>query len=189
MISQYSRIGLSTLSGGLQPGEVISYMEMCSTVGVNLQRGMNFRLRDAESIILMSLRPGAPYADRIEDEGRTLIYEGHDVPRTVDMPDPKKVDQPDRNPGGSLTQNGLFAVAAQKYKEGVAAPERVKVFEKIRSGIWVYNGLFRLIDCWTEQSGGRNVFKFKLQLVGNDEGSRPAVAPLCQKTIGLSPAG
>jgi hypothetical protein len=92
------------------------------------------------------------------------------------MPDPKKVDQPDRNPGGSLTQNGLFAVAAQKYKEGVAAPERVKVFEKIRSGIWVYNGLFRLIDCWTEQSGGRNVFKFKLQLAGYDEGDRPAGA-------------
>jgi hypothetical protein len=105
------------------------------------------------------------------------------------MPYPKKVDQPDRNPGGSLTQNGLFAVAAQKYKQGVAPPERVRVFEKIRSGIWVYNGLFKLIDCWTEQSGGRNVFKFKLQLVGNDEGSRPAVAPLCQKTIGLSPAG
>ena len=75
------------------------------------------------------------------------------------------------------------------HKEDVASPERVRVFEKIRSGIWVYNGLFKLIDCWTEQSGGRNVFKFKLQLVGNDEGSRPAVAPLCQKTIGLSPAG
>ncbi|SPE20828.1 hypothetical protein SBA5_30033 [Candidatus Sulfotelmatomonas gaucii] len=25
-------------------GDVISYMEMCSAVGVNLQRGMNFRL-------------------------------------------------------------------------------------------------------------------------------------------------
>jgi len=27
-------------------------------IGVNLQRGMNFRLRDTETIILMSLRPG-----------------------------------------------------------------------------------------------------------------------------------
>ena len=76
---------------------------------MNLQRGMNFRLKDGESIILMSLRPGAPYADRVEDEGRTLIYEGHDVARTGGMHHPKKVDQPDRNPGGSLTQNGLFA--------------------------------------------------------------------------------
>jgi hypothetical protein len=161
----------------LQPGEVISYMEMCSTIGVNLQRGMNFRLKDGESIILMSLRPGAPYADRVEDEGRTLIYEGHDVVRTARIPNPKKMDQPDRNPGGSLTQNGLFAVAAEKCKEGVAPPERVRVFEKIRSGIWVYNGLFKLIDSWTEQSGCRNVFKFKLHLTGIDEVGRPAVAP------------
>jgi hypothetical protein len=45
-------------------------MEMCSAIGVNLQRGMNFRLRDAESIILMSLRPGAPYADQVQEDGR-----------------------------------------------------------------------------------------------------------------------
>jgi len=152
-------------------------MEMCSMVGVNLQRGMNYRLRDAESIILMSLRPGAPYADRIEDEGCTLIYEGHDVARTADVPYPKKVDQPNRNPGGSLTQNGLFAVAAQKYKEGKAQPEIVRVFEKIKSGIWVNNGLFKLVDRWTEQSGGRNVFKFKLQVAANYDGDRPGVVP------------
>ena len=48
-------------------------------------------------------------------------------------------------------------------KEGIAPPERVRVYEKIRSGIWVYNGLFQLIDWWTEQSDGRKVFKFKLQ--------------------------
>jgi 5-methylcytosine-specific restriction endonuclease McrA len=79
------------------------------------------------------------------------------------------VDQPGRNPGGSLTQNGLFAEAVRRYKEGAAPPERVRVYEKIRSGIWAYNGLFELVDCWTEQSGGRNVFKFKLQLVGTDD--------------------
>jgi len=108
-------------------------MEMCSTgstIGVNLQRGMNFHVRDGESIILMSLRQGARYADRVEDEGRTLIYGGHDVARTANIPYPKRVDQPDRNPGGSLTQNGLFAVAARRYKEDVASPERVKVFER-----------------------------------------------------------
>jgi hypothetical protein len=41
----------------------------------------------------------------------------------------------------------------------------------------VYNGLFKLIDCWTEQSGGRSVFKFKLQLAHTHEGDRPALAP------------
>jgi len=156
-------------------------MDMCSTVGVNLQRGMNFRLRDAESVILMSLRPGAPYADRIEDEGRVLIYEGHDVARTASTPYPKRVDQPERNPGGSLTQNGLFAEAVRKYKEGQAAPESVRVYEKIRSGIWVYNGLFELVDCWTEQSGGRKVFKFKLQFAGAEERDRAVVAPAGQE--------
>jgi hypothetical protein len=152
-------------------------MEMCAAAGVNLQRGMNFRLRDTESIILMSLRPGAPYADRVEDEGRILIYEGHDVARTATVPHPKKVDQPEWNPGGSLTQNGLFAEAAQKYKKGLAPPERVRVYEKIRSGIWVYNGLFELIDCWTEQSGGRKVFKFKLRLAATEDRDRAVVAP------------
>src|SRR5690349_16070271 len=126
---------------GFEPGEVISYIEMCSATGVNLQRGMNFRLRDEESTILMSVRPGAPYADRVEDEGRVLIYEGHDVTKSVNGPHTKQVDQPERNPGGSLTQNGFFAEAARKFKEGLAPPERVRVYEKIRSGIWVYNGL------------------------------------------------
>jgi len=150
---------------------------MCSAVGVNLQRGMNFRLRDGKSILLMSLRQGAPYADRVEDEGRLLIYEGHDIARTKDVPDPKRADQQERNPGGSLTQNGLFAEAVQNYKQGVSPPERVSVYEKIRSGIWVYNGLFEMVDCWTEQSGGRKVFKFKLRFAGAEEGDHPAVAP------------
>jgi hypothetical protein len=152
-------------------------MEMCSAVGVNLQRGMNFRLRDAESTILMSLRPGAPYADRVEDEGRVLIYEGHDVPRTVNGPHPKQTDQPERNPGGSLTQNGLFAEAARKSKAGIAPPERVRVYEKIRPGIWVYNGLFELIDCWTEESERRNVFKFKFRLAEADGHEGQTIAP------------
>lgn len=163
-------------------------MEMCSAVGVNLQRGMNFRLRDNESIILMSLRPGAPYADRLEDEGRVLIYEGHDVARTAEVPHPKQVDQPERNPGGSLTPNGLFAEAARKYKFGEAPPERVRVYEKIRSGIWVYNGLFDLIDCWTEQSRGRKVFKFKLQFAGVENRHCPTVASASSEADRLIPS-
>lgn len=55
----------------ISPGTVISYLEMCTTEGINLQRGMNFRLRGKSSILLMSLRPGSPYADRIEEEGFT----------------------------------------------------------------------------------------------------------------------
>ena len=149
----------------LSQGDVVSYLEMCAGFGVNLQRGMNFRLRGTESVILMSLRQGAPYADRIEDGGRTIIYEGHDISRTQGGADPKDVDQPEFLPSGRSTQNGLFFDAVRRYKLGRAEAERVKVFEKIRDGIWVYNGLFRLVDAWHETSGHRQVFKFKLEIV------------------------
>jgi hypothetical protein len=120
----------------------------------------------------MSLRRGAPYADRLEEGGRVLIYEGHDVARTKDCPNPKSVDQPDFYPGGRPTQNGLFLLAVKRYKDGQAPAERVKVFEKIRAGIWVYNGLFALADAWSEQSGGRRVFKFRLEM-SSDSGNVP----------------
>ena len=51
-------------------------------------------------MVVHELASGSSYADRVEDEGHTLIYEGHDVTRTADIHQPKKVDQPDRNPGG-----------------------------------------------------------------------------------------
>jgi hypothetical protein len=149
-------------------GEVISYLSMCSQEGVNLQRGMNFRLRGKTSVILMSLRPGAPYADRIENNGRVLIYEGHDTPRRKGGPNPKSVDQPMFNPSGSLTQNGLFYQAAVDYKNNNSDAELVRVYEKIRNGIWVYNGLFKLVDAWQEESNARKVFKFKLELTDED---------------------
>ena len=38
------------------------------------------------------------------------------------------------------------------------------MYEKIHSGIWVYNGLFKLVDAWQEESNARNVFKFKLEM-------------------------
>jgi len=149
----------------LSPGDVISYLEMCAPFGVNLQRGMNYRIRDGESLILMSQRSGAPYEDKVEQGGRVIIYEGHDLPRTLGAPNPKSVDQPEFQPNSKPTQNGLFAAAAKRFKDANANPERVRVFEKIRNGIWVYNGLFELIDAWQETSGLRRVFKFKLQIV------------------------
>ena len=73
--------------------EIISYLEMCQQEGINLQKGMNFNVGGNHSIILMSVRPNAPYRDKIEDDGATLIYEGHDIGRTKDNPDPKIFDQ------------------------------------------------------------------------------------------------
>lgn len=148
---------------------VISYIEMCRREGISLQAGMNFGLGGNHSVILMSVRPNAPYRDRLEDGGTTLIYEGHDQPKEGSCPNPKVVDQPDRYPSGSLTQNGKFHEAAQLHKFGKRDPERVRVYEKIRTGIWSYNGVFHLIDSWREKDAFRKVFKFRLVAVEGDE--------------------
>lgn len=144
-------------------GEVISYWDMCNNEGASLQKGMNYRLHGKRSVILMSLRPNAPYADRIEGEGRILIYEGHDVPKNQNST-PKSVNQEANGQNGRITQNGLFLGAAERFKSG-GSVEKVNVYEKIRSSIWTYNGVFDLIDAWQEESHGRKVFKFKLELI------------------------
>lgn len=148
--------------------EVLSYLEMCRREGCSLQRGMNFALGRGHSVILMSVRPNAPYEDEWLEEGSVLIYEGHDAPRTSSTPDPKKVDQPERTPAGALTQNGLFHRAAQEAKRGLRRPERVRVYEKLRAGVWSYNGVFHLVDSWQEKRKGRRVFRFKLVAVEDD---------------------
>ena len=142
---------------------------MCRREGASLQRGMNFRLGGNHSVILMSLRRNAPYRDRLEDNGTTLIYEGHDHSKTTECPNPKIVDQPERTTSGGLTENGKFHRAAQEAKLGGRPPERVRVYEKIHSGIWSYNGVFHLVDSWTEPYDGRSVFKFRLVAVEGDE--------------------
>ena len=98
-----------------------------------------------------------------------LIYEGHDLPKIASCPNPKLVDQPGVLPSGKFTQNGKFHEAAQKFKNGKRAPERVRVYEKIRSGIWSYNGVFHLVDAWHERDEHRAVYKFKLVAVEGDE--------------------
>ena len=55
--------------------------------------------------------------------------------------------------------------AIRQYKAGTAQAEKVRVFEKLRDGIWVYYGLFELIDGWQETNASRQVFKFMLRLI------------------------
>src|ERR1700682_2424369 len=122
---------------------------MCRREGTSLQAGMNFGLGGDHSVILMSVRPNAPYRDRIEDGGTTLIYEGHDQPRGPYVPNPKLVDQLGALPTGSFSQHGKLHRAAQDAKAGRRLPERVRVYEKIKPGIWSYNGIFHLVDSST----------------------------------------
>lgn len=106
----------------IAPGDVLSYAEMCQVEGTHLQRGMNFRLRGGLSVVLMSVQPNAPYADALEDEGRTLIYEGHNAPLSPDCLRPDELDQPAHLPSGRLTQNGLFHEATERFKHGQFKP-------------------------------------------------------------------
>jgi hypothetical protein len=147
--------------------EIISYMEMCQREGAQLQRGMNFQMGGNHSVVLMSVQDNSPYQDRIEDNGETLIYEGHDLDKRYSKV-PKLDDQPRTYPSGTLTENGKFEKAALNAKAG-GEPERVRVYEKIKKGIWSYNGVFHLVDAWQEDDEHRKVFKFKLIAVEGDE--------------------
>lgn len=149
---------------------MISYLEMCQKEGGSqLQRGMNFRLRGGDySVVLMSVRENSPYADRFEDDGETLIYEGHNV-TVKEHAVPQTIDQPMHLPSGRLTQNGLFYKAAKSTLKGESGPERIRVYEKLKKGIWSYNGLFYLVDAWLEKDDYRQVFKFKLIAVDDNE--------------------
>lgn len=151
------------------PGQIISYPEMCQEEGLSLQRGMNFRPKGRVSIILMSVRKGAPYGDKVLDNGKVLIYEGHDIPRKRDGPNPKIVNQELKTETGKLTQNGLFHEAALSFKMYDRKPEIVKVYENIKPGIWSYNGMFKLTDSWKENLNDRGVFKFRLEITDNTQ--------------------
>lgn len=148
---------------------VISYREMCDREGASLQAGMNFGLGGRHSVILMSTRPNAPYRDKVADDGTSLIYEGHDQPNLRSGPDPKTVDQMLTTHTGRATQNGKFFAAAQAAASGNRTPELVRAYEKLRPGIWAYNGVFHLVDAWLERDEFRQVCKFKLLAVEDDE--------------------
>jgi HNH endonuclease len=157
--------------------ELISYLEMCRRERAGLRRGMHFGLGGTYSVLLMSVQPRAPYQDRVAADGTTLIYEGHDEPKSMAVPHPKAVDQPLRTPYDTPTQNAKFHQAAQAYKLGQRSPERVRIYEKCRPGLWLYRGLFHLVDSWQESDGQRQVCKFKLVAVDGGDGDLPPVLP------------
>ena len=142
---------------------IISYYELVGIEKQNLQRGMNYRCSKGHSVLLMSTRSNAPYDDEIAADGRILIYEGHDSDKRYSK-NPKKDDQPRFLPSGKLTDNGKFEKAALDFKNNKRSAEIVRVYEKIKDGIWSFNGIFKLVDSYQKQVNGRSVFKFILQL-------------------------
>ena len=142
---------------------IISYHELVGIEKQNLQRGMNYRCSKTHSVFLMSTRKNAPYNDEIAADGRILIYEGHDSDKRYSK-NPKTDDQPRFLPSGKLTDNGKFEKAAIDFKTNKREPETVRVYEKIKDGIWSFNGVFKLVDAYEKQVNDRKVFKFILQL-------------------------
>lgn len=147
----------------LKPNDIISYRELCIIEGQEqLQRGMNFNLGGSYSVVLMSVKPNAPYSDKISADGLTVYYEGHDAAGDK----LKKENQPATLPSGVLTQNGLFkaAVDGSKYSD----VHLVRIYEKIQKGIWSYRGLFELKQYKYIKRGDRNVFEFILTITEQD---------------------
>lgn len=128
-----------------------------------LQRGMNFNIRGNYSVVLMSVKPNAPYADKISDDGLTIYYEGHDAPGDRI----KEHDQPAAYPSGTLTQNGQFAHAIDAAKKSGDFP-LAKVYEKLQPGIWTYRGLFEMKDYAYTERGGRKVYEFVFEITEQD---------------------
>jgi len=104
----------------------------------------------------------------ILEDGITIEYEGHDVPKSTEVVDPKRVDQALITKTGSLTQNGLFVKAIEEYCKKNRSAEKIRVYEKLFSGVWSYRGLFDLVDYYQVQSNERMVFRFRLQLTEDE---------------------
>jgi len=142
--------------------KIISYNQLViNEGGTQIQKGMNFAVKKTYSIVLMSTEKNAPYNDNMLEDG-LIEYEGHDAPRSEKY-NKKEVDQPIANSSGTLTENGKFFQAAENYKEGKRKPAKIKVYRKIRKGVWVDMGFYSLIDGFVSPDGKRNVFKFILE--------------------------
>ncbi|MFQ5471585.1 MAG: HNH endonuclease [Dehalococcoidia bacterium] len=152
--------------------EILSYIEMCARERISLQRGMNYSDPPRVSIVLMSRRANAPYVDEMSDDGTELLYEGHDIPKGPSIRDPKSVDQPWVTSSGRPTENAKFARACERT-DGIQ-PE-VRVYEKLKQGIWSDKGLFDLIGYEYRVEGERTVFKFRMRLASAQESAGDVV--------------
>lgn len=150
----------------MEVDDIFGYDKLVAAEKANLQAGMNYRAGKDYSIVLMSVRKGAPYADAIDPITGMVSYEGHDVKRRRGGSNPKRVDQPLTTPNGSWTENGKFFRDAADFKTGIREKAKlIKVYEKISRGIWSYKGFFELIDANIVSDGKRKVFKFSLKPV------------------------
>ena len=147
--------------------KIIKYIDLVMNEGgKQIQKGMNFGINTSYSVVLMSVARNAPYNDEMLDDG-IIKYEGHDIfSRSIELK--KSTDQPMKFSSGVLTENGKFFNAAKEYKLGKRNAAKIKVYRKLRPGIWVDMGFYELTDAFLENDGKRNVFKFLLKPIFED---------------------
>ena len=150
--------------------KIIKYIDLVMNEGgIQIQKGMNFGINTSYSVVLMSVARNAPYNDEMLDDG-IIKYEGHDIfSRSIELK--KSTDQPMKFSSGALTENGKFFNAAKEYKLGKRNAAKIKVYRKLRPGIWVDMGFYELTDAFLENDGKRNVFKFLLKPLFEDIGN------------------
>ena len=150
--------------------KIIKYIDLVMNEGgKQIQKGMNFGINTSYSVVLMSVARNAPYNDEMLDDG-IIKYEGHDIfSRSIELK--KSTDQPMKFSSGTLTENGKFFNAAKEYKLGKRNAVKIKVYRKLRPGIWVDMGFYELTDAFLENDGKRNVFKFLLKPIFEDIGN------------------
>ena len=150
--------------------KIIKYIDLVMNEGgIQIQKGMNFGINTSYSVVLMSVARNAPYNDEMLDDG-IIKYEGHDIfSRSIELK--KSTDQPMKFSSGALTENGKFFNAAKEYKLGKRNAAKIKVYRKLRPGIWVDMGFYELTDAFLENDGKRNVFKFLLKPIFEDIGN------------------
>ena len=150
--------------------KIIKYIDLVMNEGgIQIQKGMNFGINTSYSVVLMSVARNAPYNDEMLDDG-IIKYEGHDIfSRSIELK--KSTDQPMKFSSGVLTENGKSFNVAKEYKLGKRNAAKIKVYRKLRPGIWVDMGFYELTDAFLENDGKRNVFKFLLKPIFEDIGN------------------
>lgn len=154
----------------------LSYKQMCQTEGKGqITRGIYFQKDKDYSLIFMSRRKSATYKDRLMKSDFLVEYSGSNFKGQADK------DQRERNAAGKLTANGMLKEAARKYINGEANPRKVKIYEKVKCGLWLYRGVFLLVMYRYIEEGGRKVFKFYFK---PEEGKAQAPKPKRRENAG-----
>ena len=137
------------------PGEVIAYLEMCREEGVNLQRGMNFGSSGRPSVVLMSRRPAHLTTTGLKMMVVSLSTKATTGHKSGAARTQRRSTNLSAGQGARLPRTDYFLQAASQHRELGTPAECVRVYEKMRTGIWTFNGTFRLVDGWREESHGR----------------------------------